>query len=398
VTADGGLGERVSHPFTHLLLDLHIYLTLPGVVGLTLVGVLGVALCALSVSGLIAHPRVFKDAFLLRLGGSPRLARADLHNRLSVWSLPFQLMIGITGAYFGVATLVLMLAAALFFDGDRDAARAAVFGERPLAAATGPAAPPRLAAALDDLAQRAPGMQPIYLIVHDAGTPAQMLEVAARDPGRLIYAEHYFYTPAGQFLGTQGTADGPVGRQAVYATYRLHFGDYGGALVKPAYVLLGFALSVVCVTGVGIWLARRQPGSRYARAWAGLVWGAPLCLAALAVCARLTGSAPATLFWIGLGGCVAWALRQRSVTRVTARLQLAAAAVLGILVAAVAVAHGAAAAGPAAAGVNAALLTLAVVLTVRGWHHGRCKTDPHQPAAQRRTEGETLHESNRPLA
>jgi hypothetical protein len=34
----------------------------------------------------MAHPRIFKDAFRLRIGGSVRLEQADLHNRLSVWA------------------------------------------------------------------------------------------------------------------------------------------------------------------------------------------------------------------------------------------------------------------------------------------------------------------------
>ena len=67
---DGSLGEPVAHDWTHLLLNLHIYLHLPSTLGLIVVGALGAMLFGLIVSGFLAHPRIVKDAFRLRLGGS----------------------------------------------------------------------------------------------------------------------------------------------------------------------------------------------------------------------------------------------------------------------------------------------------------------------------------------
>lgn len=103
VNADGSIGSEERNDWSEMLLDLHLYLTLPESWGMLVVSALGALLVGLIVSGLVAHPRLFRDAFNLRLKGSRRLEQADVHNRLSVWGLPFHLMIAITGAYFGFA-------------------------------------------------------------------------------------------------------------------------------------------------------------------------------------------------------------------------------------------------------------------------------------------------------
>ena len=59
------------------------------------------------------HPRVLRDAFHLRLGGSRRLQEADLHNRLGIWALPFHFTLALTGALcalFFLITIVRMSA------------------------------------------------------------------------------------------------------------------------------------------------------------------------------------------------------------------------------------------------------------------------------------------------
>ena len=54
VGADGFPGERERHPYTHLLTNVHLYLTLPQSWGMILVSALGALLFALVVSGFLA--------------------------------------------------------------------------------------------------------------------------------------------------------------------------------------------------------------------------------------------------------------------------------------------------------------------------------------------------------
>ena len=97
VAADGALSD-LEAVWTEFLLHLHINLHLPRSWGQFIVGLTGVALLSSLVSGILAHPRVLRDAFHLRLGGSRRLQEADLHNRLGIWALPFHFTLALTGA------------------------------------------------------------------------------------------------------------------------------------------------------------------------------------------------------------------------------------------------------------------------------------------------------------
>lgn len=67
---DGAIGRAERNDWTGMLLGLHLYLHLPETWGMIVVSALGAILVGLIVSGLMAHPRLFKDAFNLRLQGS----------------------------------------------------------------------------------------------------------------------------------------------------------------------------------------------------------------------------------------------------------------------------------------------------------------------------------------
>ena len=285
--ADGSLGEPVVEGWTHMLRKLHYYLHLPHTFGLLITGILGALLLALIISGIVAHPRIFKDAFSLRLGGTRRLEQADIHNRLSVWGLPFHLMIGITGAFFGLLGPLLFVSAAVFYGGDRQALIEDIYGADPVLDA--PVVALDIARILDTQQQRFPQAKPIFIVAQKLGTAQQFVEIAATLPGRLIYAEMYRYTADGQYLNTQGLADGPLGRQAVYSVYRLHFGHFGSLWVPVVYGLLGLALSIIAASGINIWLARRGGRNWTNDVWAATVWGLPLALSLSAFASVMLG-------------------------------------------------------------------------------------------------------------
>ena len=282
---DGSLGEPVLEGWTHMLRELHYHLHLPETIGLLVTGTLGALLLALIISGVIAHPRIFKDAFNLRLGGTRRLEQADIHNRLSVWGLPFHLMIGLTGAFFGLIGPLIYVGATAFYDGDRQTLIDDIYGADPVLDA--PVVALDIARVLETQRQLHPQAQPIFIVAHKLGTREQFIEIGATLPGRLIYAEMYRYTVDGQHLGHQGLSDGPLGRQALYSAYRLHFGYYGSLWVRVAYSVMGLALTVISASGVNIWLARRGGRNWINDIWTATVWGIPLALSGAAVASVL---------------------------------------------------------------------------------------------------------------
>lgn len=363
VNQDGSLAEATRHDWTHMLVDLHLYLHLPETWGMILVSALGAMLCALIVSGFLAHPRLFRDAFRFRIGGSARLEQVDLHNRLSVWGAPFYLIIGVTGAWFGLVLLVLGLYG--FLTGsDLAELQSAVFGEEPALNQTVQTV--AVDRALAQMPTLAPAARPLYMTLHEAGSPAQFMEIYAYHPRRLIYGESYRFDTKGQYLGRVGFLDGEPGKQAIFSIYRLHFGHFGSFWVKVLYGVLGLALVIVSVTGINIWLLRRGRNDWLAPAWRGLTWGVPLALAASAS-THLLGLSAIWPFWsIILLACGYGAWRRDS-RRITAQLQGLTAINIGLLLLAYVARHGSAALGPAALGVNLTWFMVALLLAIMAW-------------------------------
>ena len=328
---DGSIGPEERNDWSEMLLDLHLYLHLPKTWGMVVVSALGALLVALVISGLFAHPKIFRDAFKLRIGGNRQLEQTDIHNRLSVWGLPFHLMIGVTGAYFGLALIVLGVYATMYADGDAEGVVAAVFGDDPdLEQAAGPMPLDRMLAQMPELA---PGQTPILITVHDAGTPQRYAEVLATVKGRLIYSENYLFDADGQFLHKRGFSDGDAGKQIIYSIYRLHFGRFGGFGIKLLFAVLGVALTVVSATGINIWLARRRCKSYLDDLWTGIVWGAPPALAASALLA-VGFSLPALPgFWLSYVAAMCFSLWRRDDLASKQWLQLIGALLLLLLAA-----------------------------------------------------------------
>lgn len=304
VRPDGSLAGPEEIAWSDFLVALHYTLSIPDVYGITLVGALGVMILALALSGVIAHPRIFRDAFRLRARDRGGLALADWHNRMSVWSLPFSIALALTGAVIGLGTVTAYGLAVLNHGGNLEAVYEPIFGEEGKPDKR-QAPVPDVATALAYMARHYPGVTITYATLHDPLTAGQEIQVSATHPRRLIFGETYRFDARGRFLGTAGISDGAIGQQAAASNYGLHFGNFGGLPVKLAYLLFGTALTAICATGTYIWLGKRRRRGldepRLLKAWDAVVWGVPLVLA-LTLAARFTlgNAAPfVAIFWIG---------------------------------------------------------------------------------------------------
>ncbi|MBD3586806.1 PepSY domain-containing protein [Salinimonas sp. HHU 13199] len=299
----GKLLETEAFPWSKMLLDLHYYLHLPSTFGMIFVSALGAVICMLVVSGVFAHKKLVKDALKWRRGGSGQAGRIDLHNRFGIWASPFHLIIGMTGVYFGMAGLILTLVAQLDHNGDKQAVMNDIFTPEP--ALTQQAGFPDVEKAITAFNDMETGHKPIFLTVHDVGTPQQFIEIYAQVTNKLIYSENYRFTSAGDFIETAHYDDGHWGKQLIYSIYRLHFGDFAGVPVKVLYFILGIMLTALCVSGMDIWLSKQGNPPRLSAVWGALVWGSVSALA-LTATAGLVFSIPLTaMFWLLLSmGCV----------------------------------------------------------------------------------------------
>lgn len=378
IDAEGRVAGREGHSWTEFVMALHINLTLPIIWGMILVGALGVALAALLVTGVLAHPRIIKDAFRLRTRHDPQLARADWHNRLGVWTLAPMLAITLTGAFIGLSYAGVGALAQAYTKGDIEPVYATIFGTEP-PHDDAPAPLPNVARALENLAAAEPGVVPTYVVIHDPMTRGQFVQIIAEHPRRLIYGESYRFDNAGNLIGKVGTSDGEVGRQAAASTYKLHFGDYGGLPVELAYIGFGLALAAITATGTTLWLRKRQrkgiDSRRLAACWMVVVWGIPLLLVATAWLRGLGGpdTPLVAVFWLGLAAAIAGAAaRPQAFTEAGMR------SVLAVALVATAAAHLLAfrSGEPGVLAINFALLAAAVLVWKRPASRTAARQDP----------------------
>lgn len=298
---DGSLGAKIDHRFTDIITDLHLYLHLPKTWGMIIVSMSGVLLLSLIISGLLSHRTIIKDAFKLRLFGGKQLEQTDIHNRLSVWGAPFHIMISVTGAYFGLLALIVFVYSGVINEKDPYSLSPKIFGEEPQLNQV--KTDIEIASILEQMQTLAPDTEIQFLIVHEANTPQQFVEVFTKLNDRLIFTENYAFDQSGKLLDRRGFSDGVLGKQVVYSMYRLHFGFYGGEWVKVLYFILGLAITVISASGINIWLAKRKYKDVINHVWSGFVWGAPLALIVPAITKFMLAWTSSGLFWVVLVAC-----------------------------------------------------------------------------------------------
>jgi uncharacterized iron-regulated membrane protein len=306
--AAGKIVPGKEFAWTEFVTRLHINLHLPRTWGGFLVGLIGVALLSSLISGILAHPRIFRDAFHLRLGGSKRLQEADLHNRLGVWALPFHIIISLTGAFLGLTTIIVGVLGMAMFNGD-------VGKVYSLFLPTPPVDDPRPAPALD--------LRPMFAkLPQDGGRltyiftehPTEMGGAAlfnVDQPNRMAGVDSYAFRRDATIYNQGKAKDNNLGEDLLGGMGQVHFGWFGGGIVKIVYFALGLSLTYLAASGVNIWLARRRdkgrPAPGWERAWGATVWGQPAAIALAAVASLIAGrvsvaigawAALSVIFWL----------------------------------------------------------------------------------------------------
>lgn len=291
--AQGAIVALGDTSWTEFITRLHINLHLPQTWGIFLVGLTGVALLSSLISGLLAHPRIFRDAFHLRIGGSRRLQEADLHNRLGVWAMPFHIIVSLTGAVLGLTTIIVGVLGLALFQGDANKVYALFIPQAPKD-------DPRPAPLLDlrpmfaDVARRTGGERiDMVMLEHPAEMGGAALFYTEKDNGRLHNSDSFAYNRSGLYHTYKADA-AATGQKVLNSLGKLHFGWFGGGFVKILYALLGLALTYLAAGGVVIWLARRRdkrnPAPGFERLWTATIWGQPAALSLVALVAILAGS------------------------------------------------------------------------------------------------------------
>jgi uncharacterized iron-regulated membrane protein len=280
------------------LVDLHVSLHIPFPWGMLLTGALGLTLLVLTISGLFVHRYFIKELFTLRRR-VPRLLTRDLHAVAGSWNLPFAILLAFTGGYLSLfVPLAQPVLAEVGYGGDQTKLFE-LFEAATLPDDSTPAQMSDIDAMLLD-ARRRSGTAPQRVDIHHWGRKDATVLVAMAQPERGLRQAKYIYAGATGAFITQKPGLGKA-RSAGGATNEfigaLHFGRFAGTASKAVWFSLAFCLAYVTLSGLLLWVQRRQEEPLWRKFGVATIWvgyGLPAALVCVALAyfvARAAGAA-----------------------------------------------------------------------------------------------------------
>lgn len=248
----------VGEDVMEFILQLHtdMFLGLPGMLFLGLMGSLFVIA---TVSGVVLYAPFMRklDFGTVRRRQSPRLKWLDYHNLLGIVTLAWVLLVGLTGVVNTLATPII--------DSWKNHELADLI--EPYQGQPMPAQFTSLDAAVAQAVEAAPGMQ-LQFVAFPGSDFSTNYHYAVFLHGDTPLTEHMI-TPV-----IVSAADGSFGGKREMPWYvkalslsgPLHFGDYGGLLLKIIWAALDVITIIILGSGIYLWLSRRPQGERAALA------------------------------------------------------------------------------------------------------------------------------------
>ena len=295
------------------LVELHVNLHLPDPWGLYATGVLGLLMLASAISGILIHRHLIKDLFLSPRPSSRLLTARDRHNLAGSWALPFAIVLAFTGAFLSFAiALGLPTIATVAFGGDQMAFFERLVGVREAEDPT-PTPLADLDAMLADAAEVAGSTPPGFSVHHWGRADATVTTFHLPAEGDLTAEQQVFEGATGTHLGAKPSigTESSVGSVVFGLIFPLHFGTFAGLLSRTVWFALGLAGCYVTLTGLQLWLCRREEEPlwrRLARAVPVVGYGLPIAIAASGIGFFLSLPSAQTLFWTPAGFLIGCAL------------------------------------------------------------------------------------------
>lgn len=242
----GGKTLRRMHYHLHYL---------PRAVAIRLVGVCTMIMLVALVTGVIIHKKIFADFFTFRPGKGQR-SWMDAHNAVSVWALPFFLMITYSGLMFFPMEYMpaAMLAA---YRGDERAYRQDARPER-RPEPSGIAAPVTPLAPLIDAAGS--GGRPFRITVFLPGDRAGLVMLQRLPPpGSLLPAAPLFFRAAdGVVIPDPAPPTAGLASTFTDTLLALHAGAFAGPVLRWLYFGSGLLGCAMIATGLILWTVKRR--------------------------------------------------------------------------------------------------------------------------------------------
>ncbi|NTS75786.1 PepSY domain-containing protein [Catenovulum sp. SM1970] len=245
--------------FAYFLVSFHADLHLGRPIGLLTTGVLGLTMMLSIVTGIFIHRKILGQLFTFRPQKTFSLMLTDSHKVIGVWGLLFNSVIAFTGAFLGLAIVVLVPAAAFVSFG----------GDQEKLIETFTAVPEPVIQHVEQPTQIAKILEHANLIDPDAMEIGTLTVLGYNDASAIAFTNviggESVATQLAVYQGSTGElkeingnfgrlegASGPV----LDLLFPLHFGNFGGILVKVIWGVLGIGTALLPLTGMMLWIER----------------------------------------------------------------------------------------------------------------------------------------------
>ena len=183
-----------------------------------------------------------------------RIKMADWHKLIGVTTLLFNLMIGITGAWLGLQGILQPVIVG---------GRPGVFQpeEFPLTKEEDSALPLDVMAIYQKSRELFPELIPKYIIPSKDGS--RTISVMGSVPRTAFERDKFLLTLDKQDLSEVHRYDirnASLGDKVFYIQESMHFGDYGGLVLKIVYAFFGITSGFLALTGFIVYLKRTEKG------------------------------------------------------------------------------------------------------------------------------------------
>jgi uncharacterized iron-regulated membrane protein len=263
--ADGKLIAQQERPslLAELIDMLHRTGGIPGTlgdeyIGIYLMGIAGVMYFLALVSGVILLlPTLVKDFFALRPGKNRKRFWLDAHNVIGIASLPYHIVISVTVIVFA------------FHDQFYGGLSRWVYGGQPMFK-------PRVAAQAYHLGDLQPASELIATVQREAPefevtelmfmgleTPRPIVRASVASPRYLVQGAETGYVMIHPYTGkvvdtSMLPSKGDTWVDIVAPMFSLHFGSYGGSLMRWVYFAFGISGAFLFYSGNLLWVEKRR--------------------------------------------------------------------------------------------------------------------------------------------
>jgi hypothetical protein len=182
----------------------------------------------------------------------------DGHKVMSVWAVLFHSTIAFTGAFLGLATVILVPAAAyVSFNGDQEKLLDTFTVVKP-AIISHVEQPTQLSNILEHVEENRPDLTFRDVTIMGYGDQNALGYVYGTG-GEQMGGEFLSYKGAtGEYIKSQarfGRLEGFTGK-ILDAMFPLHYGNFGGVLVKIIWCILGMITALLPISGLMLWIER----------------------------------------------------------------------------------------------------------------------------------------------